>query len=199
MRSAFRELVTLPVEERGTQKPVGLSGVSGGFRALYDRHQARVYTMALRFSGDPSQAQDITQTVFMKVYRNLETYRGDAQFSTWLYRIVWNVCRDHHRKKRLTAWLPFSETPEVATIPTRDSPDRSYLQREQQIRIAAAIEQLPPNLRMPILLKYLEDLTYREIATALGWRLGTVASRLNRAHKMLAKKLADLRPMEGCE
>lgn len=162
------------------------------FRLLFETYKDRVYSIALYWSsGDAESAADITQQVFLRLFTRIEQFRHDAEFTTWLYRIVVNACLDEQRKQR--RFVPVSETVEVKRMSEHGTQEKSYLQREVADSVQLAIAGLKPKYRLPILLKYVEGLSYEEIAGALGCSKGTVASRLNRGHKMLARRLGHLR------
>ena len=122
-------------------------------------------------------------------------FQSRSEFSTWLYRLVTNACLD--RKRALRRFVLFGSTTEIEIKAQRASIEDKYIQREIESCVQAAIASLKPKLRMAILLKYFEDLSYEEIAHALGCSKGTVASRLNRGHRVLARKLAYLRDSVG--
>ena len=161
------------------------------FQQLFEAYKDRVYSVALHFCGDEAMASDAAQQVFLKLFSAIAQYRHDAEFTTWLYRIVVNTCVDEQRKRR--RFVPFSPEVEVKNMVTRSSQEESYSRREVSDSVRTAIAGLSPKLRLPILLKYVEGLSYEEIAETLGLSKGTVASRLNRGHKTLARKLAFLR------
>lgn len=161
------------------------------FHDLFEAHKDRVYTIAFHYSGDEATARDVTQQVFLKLFTSINQFREDSQFTTWLYRIVANACADEHRKRR--RFVPFSPEIEVRHMSREGSQEKTYHRREVADSVRGAIGELTPKLRLPILLKYVEGLSYDEIAEALGLSIGTVSSRLNRGHKMLARKLGHLR------
>lgn len=161
------------------------------FHDLFEAHKDRVYTIAFHYSGDEAMARDVTQQVFLKLFTSINQFHEDSQFTTWLYRIVANACTDEHRKRR--RFVPFSPEIEVRTMVGKGSQEEAYHRREVAASVHGAIAELTPKLRLPILLKYVEGLSYDEIAESLGLSIGTVSSRLNRGHKMLARKLGHLR------
>ncbi len=161
------------------------------FQQLFEAYKDRVYSVAFHFCGDEAMASDAAQQVFLKLFSAIAQYRHDAEFTTWLYRIVVNTCVDEQRKRR--RFVPFSPEVEVKNMVTRSSQEESYSRRQVADCVRTAIAGLSPKLRLPILLKYVEELSYEEIAETLGLSKGTVASRLNRGHKTLARKLAFLR------
>jgi RNA polymerase sigma-70 factor (ECF subfamily) len=163
-----------------------------GFRLLFEIYKDRVYSIALYyFAGDEAAAHDITQQVFLKLMTHISKFESRSEFSTWLYRLVTNAC--HDRKRALRRFLSFdsAQAPEIPE--RRKSAEQRYLENERERSIRNAIAALKPKLRMAILLKHFEDLSYDEISVVLGCSKGTVASRLNRGHQILARKLAYLR------
>ena len=162
------------------------------FRALYEAYKDKVYSLALYFfHGDAAAASDATQQAFLKVITNIQTFRGDSEFPTWLHRLVVNTCLDGSRRNKSRERA--AEPLDLARIAQPASQDQELARRQAAGRIQAALSSLPPKLRMPILLRYFEDLSYGEMAQALHCSAGTVASRLNKGHKMLAEKLAKFR------
>ena len=166
-------------------------GDRSAFRDLFEAHKDRVYTIAFHYGGNEDTARDVTQQVFLKMFTNINQFREDSQFTTWLYRIVANACADEHRRRR--RFVPFSPEIEVRHMTGRGLQEEGYHRRQVADSVRGAIAELTPKLRLPILLKYVEGLSYDEIAESLGISIGTVSSRLNRGHKMLAHKLAHLR------
>src|SRR5437870_12876044 len=160
-------------------------------RLLFEAYRDRVYSIAVyAMGGDSSAAADVTQQVFVKLMTRIGQFRGNSEFTTWLHRLVVNCCLDERRKQR--RFVPLAEFGLTETG-RQISHATSYARRELAGHVQAAIAELKPKLRWPILLKYVEGLSYQEIAEVLGCSKGTVASRLNRGHKALAKKLGHLR------
>jgi RNA polymerase sigma-70 factor, ECF subfamily len=164
-------------------------GERDAFRALFETFKDRVYSIALRFTGDESLAMDIAQDVFVKLFASIGEFRGDAAFATWVYRLVVNQCLDHRRR----SWrmLPIADDLLSVLRAPGDSLDR-MLQSEMRERVRKAVDKLPAELKMVIVLRYTEGMSYDEIADVLGCATGTVASRLNRAHKVLERRLSCL-------
>jgi RNA polymerase sigma-70 factor (ECF subfamily) len=162
------------------------------FKSLYDAYKDRVYSMALYFfHGDAASAADVTQQVFVKLLTNMHQFRGDAQFSTWLYRMVVNVCLDGARRARTSAQV---DPAILDRLPANASHEEEFARRQRAARVQAAISSLTPKIRAAVLLRYFEDLSYAEMASILRCSVGTVASRLNRAHEQLAARLSADRP-----
>jgi RNA polymerase sigma-70 factor, ECF subfamily len=182
------------MSERMTEAQI-IEACKGGdrdaFHALFEIYKDRVYSIAYHFSNDEAMARDVTQQVFLKLFTVIAQFRHDAEFATWLYRIVANCCTDEQRRRR--RFVPFDPQLEVKTMTTKGGQERAYQRRQLAASVRAAINQLSPKLRLPILLKYVEGLSYEEIAAALNCSIGTVSSRLNRGHKQLAAKLEHLR------
>jgi len=162
-------------------------GEREAFRALFETYKDKVYSIALRFSGNESLAMDIAQDTFLKLFSSLPEFRGDSAFSTWIYRLVVNACLDHKRR----AWriAPLADEL-IAMLRAPGDSLNALLQSEMRERVRAAVETLPPDMRMAVVLRYTEGLSYDEIAEVMACSAGTVASRLNRAHKALERKLS---------
>ena len=163
------------------------------FRALYDAYKDKVYSICLYyFHGNPSLAADAAQQVFLKLITNIAQFKGNAEFTTWLYRLVANTCTDGARRaKAHTARV--AQDVVLETLAGPDSHEEDLARAQRASTIQRAIASLPPRFRLPILLRYFEDLSYEEMADALRCSMGTVASRLSRGHKLLAGKLEGLR------
>lgn len=159
---------------------------------LYQQHQRRVFSIALTFfGGNRDKADDVTQQVFVKLLTKID-FRGGSQFSTWLYRLTMNQCIDESRRAK--RWLGLADWfEEKEPVVTRMSLTEKFHEGEISEAVRVVIGGLKPKYRMPIILKYVEELSYTEIAEVLGISMGTVASRLNRGHKLLAQKLEHLR------
>lgn len=163
-------------------------GDRDAFRTLFELHQDRVYSIALRFSGDPAEAMDIAQDTFLKLFSGIRLFRGQSAFETFLYRLVVNCCLDRKRKQRRL--IPLIDEWAATLRSTAASPRDELLQTEMRSLVQRAIGKLSADLRMVIVLRYTEGLAYDQIAEVLGCSSGTVASRLNRAHKSLERRLA---------
>jgi RNA polymerase sigma-70 factor (ECF subfamily) len=165
-------------------------------RFLFEAYKDRVYSIALySLASDEAAAADVTQQVFLKLMTRINQFRGDSEFATCLYRLVVNTCRDEQRKQR--RFLPLADFDFISA--KSESQNSQYARKELSGRVQAAIAELKPKLRWPIILKYVEGLSYEEIGMVLGCAKGTVASRLNRGHKALSRKLGHLRGQVGFE
>ncbi|CAN5597489.1 sigma-70 family RNA polymerase sigma factor [soil metagenome] len=166
------------------------NGSRRAFELLYQANQRRVFSVALNFfGGNREMAEDVTQQVFLKIFNKITDFRGDAEFTTWIYRMTVNACIDEQRKTRRF----FSIENFFGEFRVKKTQDEKFEQRELADKVQKAIGELKEKFRLPILLKYSEGLSYEEIAKVLDCSIGTVSSRLNRGHKMLAQKLKHLK------
>ena len=164
-------------------------GEREGFRALFERHKDKVYSIALRYSGDESTAMDIAQDTFLKLFSCIRSFRGESTFESWLYRLVVNSCLDRKRKeKRLMPLV--AELLEVLQAPGDMTEAAARAELGRQVR--SVVARLPAEQRIVIVLRYTQGLSYDEIAEILRCSSGTVASRLSRTHKLLERRLARL-------
>lgn len=148
------------------------------FEVLVTRHAPRVHRLAANTVG-PGAADDVVQEVWIAVHRSLRTFRGEAQFSTWLHRVTLNACYGALQARRN---LPFDAVAEPASP---HSPVRSSEQADMRERLAAALATLPREQREAVTLRELAGLDYAEIAEVTGAELGTVKSRINRGRAAL--------------
>ncbi len=166
-------------------------GDRAAFQLLFETYKDKVFSIAVYSSGgDRSIADDVTQQIFLKLFTAIQQFRGDSEFTTWLYRLVVNACMDERRRHRRL--LPWGDTATMKTPSEKKPQEKQYARLEVSEAVQAAIAELKPKFRLPILLKYIEGLSYEEIASVMGCSKGTVASRLNRGHSQLAKRLAHL-------
>jgi RNA polymerase sigma-70 factor, ECF subfamily len=166
------------------------------FRELVTRHQRRAYAVALGMVHDPDDARDICQEAFLKVHKNLSTFEGDAQFFTWLYRIIVNLCIDHLRKRR-GQQVEFDdaqandEPDEGGIAPHRTGfdPGRALSDKELRQQILAALDKLSPAHRTVLVMREVEGMSYQEMADAMKCSIGTIMSRLFHARKKMQSML----------
>jgi RNA polymerase sigma-70 factor (ECF subfamily) len=172
------------------------SGDRDAFRALYEAYKDQVYSIALYFfHGDAAVASDVTQQVFLKLMTSIRQFRGDAEFSTWLYRLVVNACMDAARSRKSDT-VP-SDRSRMEAFAAPGSQEEDYARSEMANSVRAAVSALPPKFRIAVLLRYFEDLSYEQMAKALHCSMGTVASRLSRGHKILGERLQGLAAKKG--
>ena len=171
------------------------TGDRDAFAALVSAYEGKIYNLALRYLGNREDAMDASQEVFLRVFRFLPGFQEESGFSTWIYRIGVNVCKDMLAKRakrgELSLELPDEEedyrTAEVAD--SRYDPEAIVEQADLRESLAEAIGQLPQQQREMIVLRDIQGLSYEEIGQVLSLEAGTVKSRLSRARENLRKKL----------
>ena len=162
------------------------AGDRAASRALYDRHAARVHRLAYRVCGDPDLADDLTQDVFVKVFRSLGQFRGDSAFSTWVHRIAVTVSLNAMRKvKRLREREADLDEAHLHEF------DTGAIDPELRARLATAIEALPDSVRIALVMHAIEGYTHAEIGAALGIAEGTSKAKVFDARARLRKALGD--------
>jgi RNA polymerase sigma-70 factor (ECF subfamily) len=173
-------------------------GSEWAYENLLTRFQQPVYALALRLLSDPSEAADVVQEVFLKVFRNIASFRGRSSLKTWVYRITVNEAHNarrwffRHRRREADLDLGPEETRDwKETIPDGSrSPFDVAFDREQHVMIEAALERINPIFREAVVLRDIADMSYEEIAEVLGVTLGTVKSRILRGREALREELA---------
>jgi len=170
------------------------------FRELFENYKDRVFNLSVRLLGNQTDAADVTQDAFIAVFRKIGEFRFSSRFYTWLYRVVYNLCMDHRR--RVPSEIPLGaaggpsapgERSDSVFANLRDPappPFEQIAEGESRSRLVErALRRLSEPLRAAIVLRYMEDLRYDEIADVLGCSVGTVKSRLSRAHHFLQEFL----------
>ncbi len=178
-----------------------LAGDNAAWESLLRSHTRRVYNLCFRFTGRSSEAEDLTQEIFLKIFQTLKTYdASQGTFQTWLTRVARNHLVDHYRrtkKDRVTSSLE-DELGGVEQKPAADAgPGERVEQRESRELVQRALNHLSPDLREAVILRDLQDLDYDEIAGVLGVPSGTVKSRINRGRTELARVLKRMDVMRG--
>jgi RNA polymerase sigma-70 factor (ECF subfamily) len=163
---------------------------------IVSQHSARVYRLAYRLTGNPHDAEDLTQEVFVRVFRSLSTYTPGT-FEGWLHRITTNLFLDQARRKAKIRFDALAEDAD-SRIPSRaTAPDTQVLDGLFDEDVETALAALPPDFRAAVVLCDIEGLSYEEISDVLGLKLGTVRSRIHRGRTMLRKALAHRAPGAG--
>jgi RNA polymerase sigma factor (sigma-70 family) len=178
-----------------------LTGDNAAWEALVKSHLRKIYNLCYRFTGRGSEAEDLSQEVFIKVFQTLKTYdEAQGAFHTWLNRVARNHLVDHYRrtkKDRATSSLE-DDLGVMEQRPDSGPPPSGRVEtREQREWLQAGLGQLSPDLREAVILRDLNDLDYEEIASVLGVPQGTVKSRINRGRLELARVLKRMEGMEG--
>jgi RNA polymerase sigma-70 factor (ECF subfamily) len=182
-----------PDEEMADEELARLvaAGQAEVFAELYARYYARAYRLAWGMTGQRGAAEELTQEIFVRAWQKLGQFRGEASFGTWFYRLAARCCLNHRSRS------PRHETLEVveeAPLPAGMKQVESNVERQElQRAVQRALLSLKPEWRLIVILKDIEGLSYEEIAARLDCSTGTIASRLNRARALLARKLEHLR------
>ena len=173
-----------------------LAGQGEVFAQLYERYYLRAYRLAYGMTGRREVAEDLAQEIFLRAYQKLGQFKGQSRFATWFYRLAINHCL-RHRQRAQKSIEETVEDLEQARPAQREELAReaetALFQQQAQALLHKALLSLKPDLRMAVILRNLEDLSYEEIAERMNCSVGTVGTRLHRAHKLLAQKLASLR------
>ncbi len=165
---------------------------------LVAEHQRMVYQLALNLLGDHNEALDLSQEVFLRVFRTIHAFRGASQLRTWIYRIVVNQARNRqrwwrrrHKSQQVSLDDHIRDHGELAEVGNGGSPDRALGQKQLAERIRTALEHLPFDQKTALVLREIDGLSYEEIGYSLGIAVGTVKSRLARAREALRAQLRD--------
>jgi RNA polymerase sigma-70 factor (ECF subfamily) len=171
-----------------------IGGDAESFNQLILRWERPIYALAYRTIGREEDARDVCQETFLRAFRALPGFRGQAKFSSWLYRIALNLCRDWIRRERRTGFVQPPEDGELMDLMASDEPSESIedlIGRNDQIRaIERAMALLPDEQRTAIVLKEYHGLTFQEIADLVGCPLSTVKTRLYQGLSVLRRELA---------
>ncbi len=174
-----------------------MAGQGKVFARLYERYHLRAYRLAWGMTGQREAAEDLTQEIFLRAYQKLEQFRGEAIFATWFYRLAVNCCLQYRHRARKNLSESIEEAELIRLLDRHETSahvtEATVLQQETRAIIQKALLSLKPDLRMVVILRNLEELSYDEIAVRMNCSIGTVGTWLHRAHKLLAVKLASLR------
>lgn len=176
-----------------------LEGLEGPFRELYELYKDRVYNVCYRITGNPTDALDASQETFGIVFRKIREFRFESKFSSWVYRVAVNASIDLKRRSRGREVASLEALDEARSESERmrhamadervEMPIRAASRHELEAEIQRAISRLSPKLRGITVLRYIESLSYEQIADVLQISIGTVKSRLARAHDVLDREL----------
>ena len=167
-----------------------LAGEKEYFNVLVKHLQVQIYSLAVKMTGDREEAKDLTQEIFLKVYKSFATYDKSAKITTWIYKIATNTCIDYLRKKK--ELLMIEEEQEIQVENRFYSlPDRALESKELKQLIHSKINLLPESYRMVVILKYINELTFEEIADVLKQPVNTVKTKLYRAREKLRDSLIE--------
>jgi len=173
-------------------------GDSAAFDLLVRKYQHRVVALIGRYVHDWSEAQDVAQDTFLRAYRALGNFRGDAQFSTWLHRIAVNTAKNHlvaHKRRPPGEDIDIEDAEQFESalrLRDNDTPERELMRQEMEQTVMRAVQALPDELRAAITLREVDGLSYEEIAQQMQCPIGTVRSRIFRAREAIDEQLRPL-------
>jgi RNA polymerase sigma-70 factor (ECF subfamily) len=172
-----------------------LQGDQDAWDAIVHLYWRKVFNIAYKFVGRHDEAEDLTQDIFLKLFRSLGTFDRRANFSTWLISVSRNLCIDHYRsvRREREAVNPDVDVVTLARPAAADSPLVALERRDRVALLREALDKLAPTLRSAVMLRDIQELSYQEIAERLGVPEGTVKSRINRGRSELARQVARLR------
>lgn len=175
-----------------------LSGDQAAWEEIVRQYRRKVFNIAYKFVGRHDQAEDLTQDVFLKLYRSLDTFDRRANFQTWLVSVSRNLCIDHYRsvRKEREAINRDVDPSDLATIAPDPAADTRLEHRDRVRLLRVALDKLAPALRSAVMLRDIQELSYQEIADRLRLPEGTVKSRINRGRTELARQIQRLREQQ---
>ena len=163
-----------------------LSEDNGYFEELVARYKNLIYSIIFRMTSDKEESNDLSQEVFIKIYKNLDKYYPEFKFSTWIIKITTNHVIDH-RRKRYQETVPIDDVKQGASLD--ESPEIAYIKKESENILLEAIQTLPDMYKIPINLYHKQGLSYQEISNIIGEPLSKVKNRIFRGRRMLKKTL----------
>jgi len=176
-----------------------LAGDQAAWEQVVRQHWRKVFNVAYKFVGKHDEAEDLTQEIFLKIFRSLHTFDRRANFQTWLISVSRNLCIDHYRsvrKERETIDRDV-DAGDLSPVSREIGPYASLEHDDRRALLRRALDELPPALRSAVLLRDIRELSYQEIAEQLGLPEGTVKSRINRGRIELARQIRRLEQMRG--
>jgi len=176
------------------------AGDEAAFDALVDKHSQRAYQIAYGVLGNREDAEEVAQDAFIRMHRALPSFRGDAEFTTWMYRIVTNLARNKYRwnRSRMAAFHDSIDAPvegddgegrKIDLPDPHNTPEEEAVYAELDEALQSELGKLPEAQRQVLVMRNVQDMSYEDIAAALKCRIGTVKSRLARAREELCRKL----------
>ena len=198
--------MTVTIESKSGEMDLiakAIKGDESSFEALILACKKKAWNIAIQYMRNESDAMDVLQECFIKIFRNLKNFKGDSRFDTWVYRITVNTCKDFLRKseKMRQNEFHFANTEEedyLRHIPSNDfTPEEDLSQRETAEELLKCMEMLPFDHREVIILRDIQNLSYDEISEILSTSLGTVKSRINRARSSLKKIWLEQKRLEN--
>lgn len=186
------------LEEKSLLKKAKKGNINA-FEILVNEHQKKVYNLALKFSKNHEDALDLAQESLLKAYRNIQNFKENSLFSTWLYKITTNICIDHYRKINNIQTVYIDEevknndgdSYKKINLPSLSDPESACERKELRDFIISCLDKIPIELKSIIVLKDIQGFSYEEISQILDIPMGTVKSRINRARALMRKHLSE--------
>ena len=167
-----------------------LQGEASAWEAIVARFRRRVFHIAYKFTGKHDEAEDLTQEIFLKLFKSLDKFRRDADFSTWLSSVARHYCIDHYRARKREREVLVDDLLAFEMAPASyGNPQRAIEETDSKAQLRRGLDQLPPKLREAVVLRDLQGLSYLEMAERLDLPEGTVKSRINRGREELLRRL----------
>lgn len=172
-----------------------LAGDQQAWETIVRQHWRKVFNVAFKFTGRHDEAEDLTQDIFLKIFRSLNTFDRRANFQTWLISVSRNLCIDYYRSvRREKEAIDPAVDPQQVVVHSRETGPQARLERRDLAAVLRdALRTLPRPLRTAVIMRDIQDLAYQEIADRLGLPEGTVKSRINRGRKELARRIRRVR------
>ncbi|MBQ4157163.1 MAG: sigma-70 family RNA polymerase sigma factor [Clostridia bacterium] len=176
-----------------------LGGDMRAFELLMEKHESKMYAVALRMCANREDAQDCLQDAMLRIYKALPSFKGQSSFSTWAYRITMNTCLDELRRKKVRQAASLDQMLEVGWSPVdeENSTERHVDNQELKRNLSKAIQTLPEEMRAAVVLRDVQGFSYDEIASMLSTNVGTVKSRISRGREKLREILSKDRELFG--
>ena len=167
------------------------NGDPEAFEDLIRAHEGRMYAVTLRMCGNRDDAQDCMQEAMLRIYRAMDSFRGQSSFGTWVYRITMNTCLDELRRKKVRQSTSLDAMLDTGWAPTdeNENPELHSLRGEQRRSIEKAISKLPDDMKAAVVLRDVQGFSYEEIARVLNANIGTIKSRISRGREKLRETL----------
>jgi RNA polymerase sigma-70 factor (ECF subfamily) len=182
------------------------SGDIEAFEQLIFDYQKKAYNIALRIMGNQEDAKDMCQEAFIRIFKSIEGFKEQSSFSTWMYRIITNVCLDEIRKRKKSDTVSIDSTFETQDgeihyeiVSEDDTPEEAYIRTEKKRLILKTINELNEEYKTAIVLRDIQGFSYEEIANILCCSIGTVKSRINRGRNILKDKLRTVLELSNSE
>ncbi len=189
---ALPGIVSEPCEQDDAQLvKASRQGDQDAFALLVQRHQRRVFNLVLRMLQDYEDASEVTQEAFLAAWQGLPSFRGEARFATWLYRIAYHCClRQLERRKRERDLQAAIQAEQILEGMHKEEQVEDILElRDRQVVVREQLEQLPARYRSVLILRHLQEMTYEEMAAVLSMPIGTIKTHLFRARHLLKERL----------